>query len=190
MLIRLSLVDWPDYSNGRQRYSCYHFHLDGATRDSSFFKLGGRRASRLGLGGRAGLPRPECRGEGCAGPKQVDESVFARNFLDRLFERSDHAAANAEYVEKLIPESLLFSAFALYPSPLLGKRYRTMADLIPRKGHGRIIAEVLLDPTTPVWLQRRGRNRSPHRPKRRVAHLIPASGSNRSPGRTSTPRVC
>jgi hypothetical protein len=55
--------------------------------------------------------------EHLAGPEQIDVTVVAGNFLHRLFKARHGAAADAEDVEELVPEGLLFRPLALRAGP-------------------------------------------------------------------------
>ncbi|MGC2422509.1 MAG: hypothetical protein WA405_12770 [Candidatus Acidiferrales bacterium] len=57
--------------------------------------------------------------ENLAGPEEINITAFARNPLDRLFKARYGAAADAENIEKLVPEGLLFRAFAFGVRPFL-----------------------------------------------------------------------
>jgi hypothetical protein len=66
-----------------------------------------------------------------AGPEEVNETVLAGDFVNRLLKGGHEAALDAEDLEKLIPKGLLFSLFAFDSRPCVGKSDSTMADFIP-----------------------------------------------------------
>jgi len=55
--------------------------------------------------------------EHAPGPEQIDVTVVAGDFLDRLLEAGDDAAADAEDIKEFVPEGLLFGLFALGARP-------------------------------------------------------------------------
>jgi hypothetical protein len=77
-----------------------------------------------------------------AGPEQINEAVLAGNSLYRFFKRRHDATADTKDVEKLIPESLFFSLFALDALPLFRKSNCEMSDFVPRERHGWILAKM------------------------------------------------
>lgn len=76
-----------------------------------------------------------------AGPEQIDVAVLTGDFLDRLFEAGNGAAADSEHVEEFVPEGLLLAALASDAGPLFREGDSAVADFIPGKWHGRMIAK-------------------------------------------------
>lgn len=64
-------------------------------------------------------------------PEQVDEAILSGDFPDGFLEAGDYPAADAEYVEELVPERLFFGGFALFAGPLAGEPDRVVADFVP-----------------------------------------------------------
>ena len=69
--------------------------------------------------------------EQAARPEQIDEAPIAGKLSDRLLEGGDRAPADAEDVEKLIPEGLAFGGFAGNATPVFAKDNGAVANLIP-----------------------------------------------------------
>ena len=69
--------------------------------------------------------------EQAARPEQINEAPIAGKLSDRLLEGGDRAAADAEDVEKLIPEGLAFGGFAGNASPVFAKDNGAVTNLIP-----------------------------------------------------------
>ena len=76
-----------------------------------------------------------------AGPKEINRAVVAGDFLNTFLEMRNEAALKPERLEEFVPERLFFSGFTLFARPAIGKLNRAMADFVPRKWHGRIIAK-------------------------------------------------
>jgi len=74
--------------------------------------------------------------EQLAGPEQVNKASVAGEFLDRFLEGGHGAAADAEDVEELVPEGLVFGGFAGFGLPILAKGDGAVANLVPRQRHG------------------------------------------------------
>ena len=69
--------------------------------------------------------------EQAARPEQVNKAPVAAELSDRLLERGDGAAADAEDVEEVVPEGLAFGGFAGFALPFPAKDDGTVANLIP-----------------------------------------------------------
>ena len=72
--------------------------------------------------------------EQAARPEQVNEAPIAGELSDGLLEGGDGAAADAEDVEKLVPEGLAFGGFAVTPA-IVAKGDGAVANLVPGQWH-------------------------------------------------------
>lgn len=80
--------------------------------------------------------------QGLAGPEEVNEIVFAGEIFYGFLEAGNDAALDAEDVEKLVPEGLLFGLLAAGGVPFPGKRDGAVANFVPGKRHrSEMIAE-------------------------------------------------
>lgn len=71
-----------------------------------------------------------------AWPEQINARIVAGDFLDGFLETGDGAAFDAEHLEKLIPEGLLFRRFAPDAGPFAGELDGVVAYFIPTDWHG------------------------------------------------------
>jgi hypothetical protein len=87
----------------------------------------------LGLGGFEAGAGALVLDEELALPEEVDEAVGFLDSLDGLFEGRDGAARDAEDVEELVPEGLLFGLFAGLAGPIAGELDGPLPDFVPRE---------------------------------------------------------
>jgi hypothetical protein len=70
-----------------------------------------------------------------AGPEEVNPFVCAGDTSDRFLEAGDSAPGNAEHIEKLVPEGVLFCLLALFAGPFFGEGDGAVANFVPGEGH-------------------------------------------------------
>ena len=75
-------------------------------------------------------------GDQSAGPEQVDEVVMAAQGAHGRFKAGHGAPADAEEVEKFVPESLGLGALAGDIGPFTREKDGALTDFVPGEGHG------------------------------------------------------
>ena len=75
-------------------------------------------------------------GDQCSRPEEINKLKVSGEVANRFLETCDGASADAEDVEKLVPEGLRFCAFAACLRPFMGKGDGVLSYLIPAQRHG------------------------------------------------------